>query len=114
MKLYQETPCSIPEAGKIVDFFLRLYKYQPVKLLFRECTGCCYFDERKIELPCRPLPPWVKFDFSRYLRVGVVLHELAHLIDDTEGAADARHHSRSFVRCLDRVLVQYHNLYKGG
>ena len=100
------TPCTMVQAKALLDI---LSKENGVRVHIRWRSGMgrgrAYCQSGMISLPTRVLQRGEQGRACK-LRVGLVLHEPAHIV------AGPRHaHDRHYVRTLDRILVQADGLY---
>jgi len=105
-----KTPINIPDALALVrlleDEFLSINMGDMPKINVRfklGAYGMAYYGYWKLVLPATELPYYGHKPIG-YLRVGVVIHEVAHLVA-FKGFRE-RNHGKLFVDCLD-MLMEY-------
>jgi hypothetical protein len=90
---------STEDAAALVDLLVEHYRLAPIKVVFRKGSrGRYFFGERRMILPRVPIAPGESW--CGRLRLGIVLHELAHAV---VGAGKAPHGAR-FVEAFAGVL----------
>lgn len=109
-------PITRKEAEDILTDVCAYLKVRRPKLSFGAKYGKAYHNDYRISLPSSG---WCKgFDrahgWKRYgtLRVGLVLHELAHLLTPIKRTATGRgiHHGADFTRNLDTLIEVWYKL----
>ena len=99
LEMLHSTPCTQSEAIAMIESIAKQYGISVSAIRFREGSrGRAYYKKFSITLPATP-----GSGFGR-LRIGIVLHEIAHLIACKRGE---KAHRQVFVDVLDTLTDEW-------